>query len=291
MYAVDDPQYPDLYFAQASDPGFGSLSRLPEAEALALFAERGGDPDRPGKQGPLDCLVWRLARDGRAVLGRRRSGAGRPGWHIECTAIALDLLGPDFDVQGGGSDLVFPHHEMCAGRGPGGDRAGRSPRRTCTAGWSAWTGQKMSKSRGNLVFVSTLRESGVDPMAIRLALLAHHYRDDWEWTRRGAGRGRGPAEPLAGGGPAGHRAQRGRGADPDARRPGPRPGRAHGPGRGGRLGRRLDGDGQRRHRRPRASSPGPATPSSASPSDDSLARRWHRSVATLDDRSTMSPTS
>ena len=123
VYAVDDPQFPDLYFAQDSDPGFGSLAKLPEAEALALFGERGGDPERPGKKGPLDCLVWRLAREDEPSWPSS-FGAGRPGWHIECTAIALDLLGPNFDVQGGGSDLVFPHHEMSAGARAGGHGAG-----------------------------------------------------------------------------------------------------------------------------------------------------------------------
>jgi L-cysteine:1D-myo-inositol 2-amino-2-deoxy-alpha-D-glucopyranoside ligase len=180
VYAVDDPEFPDLYFAQDSDPGFGSLAKLPEAEALSVFGERGGDPDRPGKKGPLDCLVWRLAREDEPSWPSA-FGAGRPGWHVECTAIALDLLGPDFDVQGGGSDLVFPHHEMSAGHG-----RVATEQDFATAylhsGMVALDGKKMSKSRGNLVFVSRLRQSGVDPMAIRLALLAHHYRDDWEWS-------------------------------------------------------------------------------------------------------------
>jgi L-cysteine:1D-myo-inositol 2-amino-2-deoxy-alpha-D-glucopyranoside ligase len=180
VYPVDDPEFPDLYFAQASDVEFGSLSRLSEDDAIPVFAERGGDPDRPGKKAPLDCLVWRQQREGEpgwdSPLGR-----GRPGWHIECTAIALDLLGPNFDVQGGGSDLVFPHHEMSAAEG----RVAKDQpfaKAYLHSGMVALEGAKMSKSRGNLVFVSALRHAGVDPMAIRLALLAHHYRDDWEWT-------------------------------------------------------------------------------------------------------------
>jgi L-cysteine:1D-myo-inositol 2-amino-2-deoxy-alpha-D-glucopyranoside ligase len=180
VYAVDDPTYPDLYFAHAQDPEFGSVSHLSADQARPIFAERGGDPDRPGKKEPLDSLVWRLNRAGEpgwdSSLGR-----GRPGWHIECTAIALDLLGTNFDVQAGGSDLVFPHHEMCA-----------SCARVATdepfaqaylhGGMVGLDGAKMSKSRGNLVFVSSLRNAGTDPMAIRLALLAHHYRSDWAWT-------------------------------------------------------------------------------------------------------------
>jgi L-cysteine:1D-myo-inositol 2-amino-2-deoxy-alpha-D-glucopyranoside ligase len=180
VYAVEDPEFPDLYFAQDSDAEFGSLGRLSEAEALEMFAEKGGDPDRPGKKAPLDCLVWRLARAGEPSW-ESSLGAGRPGWHIECTAIALDLLGASFDVQGGGSDLIFPHHEMSAGEGRvAADRP--FAQAYLHSGMVGLHGEKMSKSRGNLVFVSRLRESGVDPMAIRLALLAHHYHDDWEWA-------------------------------------------------------------------------------------------------------------
>jgi L-cysteine:1D-myo-inositol 2-amino-2-deoxy-alpha-D-glucopyranoside ligase len=179
VYAVEDPEFGDLYFAQDSDAEFGSLGRLSEAEAVRMFAEKGGDPERPGKKAPLDCVVWRLARPGEPSWDSRL-GAGRPGWHIECTAIALDLLGADFDVQGGGSDLVFPHHEMSAAHGR---VATEQPfaQAFLHGGMIGLGGEKMSKSRGNLVFVSTLRKSGVDPMAIRLALLAHHYGDDWEW--------------------------------------------------------------------------------------------------------------
>ena len=180
VYPVHDSEFEDLYFAQASDSQFGSLAHLSEDEAVAIFAERGGDPDRLGKKAPLDCLVWRHAREGEpswpSVLG-----AGRPGWHIECTAIALDRLGVGFDVQAGGSDLIFPHHEMCAAQGR---VATDQPfaQAYLHSGMVGLDGEKMSKSKGNLVFVSSLRASGVDPMAIRLALLAHHYRDDWDWT-------------------------------------------------------------------------------------------------------------
>jgi L-cysteine:1D-myo-inositol 2-amino-2-deoxy-alpha-D-glucopyranoside ligase len=170
----------DLYFSVAGAPDFGAVSHDDRATMVALFAERGGDPDRPGKKDPLDALLWRAERPGEpswpAFFGR-----GRPGWHVECTAIALDYLGAPIDVQGGGRDLVFPHHEMSAAQaavvvGPPFARA------YVHSGMVGFEGEKMSKSRGNLVFVSKLRASGVDPMAIRLALLAHHYRDDWEWT-------------------------------------------------------------------------------------------------------------
>ena len=180
VYPVDDDEFEDLYFAQASDSEFGSLAHLSEQEAISLFAERGGDPDRPGKKAPLDCLVWRHARDGEPSW-QSALGAGRPGWHIECTAIALDRLGTNFDVQAGGTDLIFPHHEMCAAQGRvATDRP--FAKAYLHSGMVGLDGEKMSKSKGNLVFVSALRASGVDPMAIRLALLGHHYRDDWEWS-------------------------------------------------------------------------------------------------------------
>jgi L-cysteine:1D-myo-inositol 2-amino-2-deoxy-alpha-D-glucopyranoside ligase len=180
VYPVVDSEFEDLYFAQASDSEFGSLAHLPEDEAIALFAERGGDPDRQGKKAPLDCLVWRHARAGEPSW-ESGMGAGRPGWHIECTAIALDRLGAGFDVQAGGSDLIFPHHEMCAAQGR---VASDQPfaQAYLHSGMVGLDGEKMSKSKGNLVFVSSLRAAGVDPMAIRLALLEHHYRDDWDWT-------------------------------------------------------------------------------------------------------------
>jgi L-cysteine:1D-myo-inositol 2-amino-2-deoxy-alpha-D-glucopyranoside ligase len=180
VYPVDDSEFEDLYFAQESDSEFGSLAHLAEEEAIALFAERGGDPDRLGKKAPLDCLVWRHAREGEPSW-ESVIGAGRPGWHIECTAIALDRLGAGFDVQAGGSDLIFPHHEMCAAQGR---VATDQPfaRAYLHSGMVGLDGEKMSKSKGNLVFVSALRKSGVDPMAIRLALLDRHYRDDWDWT-------------------------------------------------------------------------------------------------------------
>ena len=180
VYPVDDSEFEDLYFAQASDSEFGSLAHLSEDEAIAIFAERGGDPDRLGKKAPLDCLVWRHARVGEPRW-ESMLGAGRPGWHIECTAIALDRLGAGFDVQAGGSDLIFPHHEMCAAQGR---VATDQPfaKAYVHSGMVGLNGEKMSKSKGNLVFVSALRASGVDPMAIRLALLAHHYREDWDWT-------------------------------------------------------------------------------------------------------------
>ena len=174
----------DLYFAVGSDPEFGSVSGWDRAQMTTVFAERGGDPDRPGKRDPLDCLVWLAARPGEPSW-RSALGEGRPGWHIECVAIALGRLGMGFDVQGGGSDLIFPHHEMCASQAQVLEHSWPYARHYVHAGMVGWQGAKMSMSRGNLVFVSRLRADGHDPMAIRLAILAHRYSTDWAWTPQG----------------------------------------------------------------------------------------------------------
>jgi L-cysteine:1D-myo-inositol 2-amino-2-deoxy-alpha-D-glucopyranoside ligase len=186
----------DIYFARGADSSFGALAgpgtptSLTVSEMTELSAERGGDPDRAGKKDPLDVLVWRSERPGEPAWDSR-FGRGRPGWHVECAAIAAEYLGAAFDVQAGGSDLIFPHHEMSAshtrvalsGSGEPDSVQGRVFARVYAhSGMVAYQGAKMSKSLGNLVFVSRLRSSGVDPMVIRLALLAHHYRSDWEWT-------------------------------------------------------------------------------------------------------------
>jgi L-cysteine:1D-myo-inositol 2-amino-2-deoxy-alpha-D-glucopyranoside ligase len=176
-YRVDD----DVYATVSGSGHFGYESRYDRETMLALFAERGGDPDRPGKRDPLDALLWRSKRDGEPSWDSPL-GPGRPGWHIECSVIARNRLGMNFDVQGGGSDLRFPHHEHSAAHAEA--LTGQWPfaRHYVHAGMICLDGEKMSKSRGNLVFVSKLRGARVDPMAIRLALLDGHYREDREWT-------------------------------------------------------------------------------------------------------------
>jgi L-cysteine:1D-myo-inositol 2-amino-2-deoxy-alpha-D-glucopyranoside ligase len=175
----------DIYFdsalaAKAGPWALGEISNLDAATMDQFFRERGGDPDREGKRDSLDPLLWRAARDGEPSWASS-VGAGRPGWHIECSVIALMELGRDFTVQGGGSDLVFPHHEMSAGHAA--TLSGHPLARVYShTGMVAYEGEKMSKSLGNLVLVSKLVAAGVDPRAIRLTLLAHHYRSDWEWT-------------------------------------------------------------------------------------------------------------
>lgn len=162
----------------------GAVSRLPESEMLELFAERGGDPGRAGKRQALDPLLWRVARDGEPRWDGGLLGEGRPGWHIECTVIAQKYLPAPFTVQGGGSDLVFPHHEMGAGHAYSLSGVPLAEH-FAHAGMVGLDGEKMSKSKGNLVLVSKLRAAGEEPAAIRLAILAHHYRSDWSWTAEG----------------------------------------------------------------------------------------------------------
>ncbi|GAA1829576.1 cysteine--1-D-myo-inosityl 2-amino-2-deoxy-alpha-D-glucopyranoside ligase [Luedemannella flava] len=172
----------DVYFDLSAAPRFGYESNYDRETMLTLSAERGGDPQRPGKRDPLDPLLWRGAREGEPAWDGGPLGPGRPGWHIECAVIALDHLGATVDVQGGGNDLIFPHHECSAAHSE--VLTGEAPfaRHYLHAGMIGLNGEKMSKSRGNLVFVSRLRGDGVDPMAVRVALLAQHYREDRQWT-------------------------------------------------------------------------------------------------------------
>ena len=187
--SAKDSIYPveqDLYFKVHVDADFGTRSHLSQDEMLKIFSERGGDPARVGKKDPLDCLVWMAQRPNEPGWDSP-FGIGRPGWHIECTAIAIKYLQPDsnepslIDIQGGGSDLIFPHHEMCAAQAQ--VLTGKPLASTYVhAGMIGLDGEKMSKSKGNLVFVSKLLAAGTDPMAIRWALMKSHYRTDRMWT-------------------------------------------------------------------------------------------------------------
>jgi len=174
----------DHYFAVET-----FLKTLPISieDAVATFAERGGDPKRVGKKHPLDPVIW-LANVGDDPGWQSQLGFGRPGWHVECTAIACEYLddktsNPIIDLQGGGSDLIFPHHFMSEqivnaayGRG--------FAKYFVHAAMIGLDGEKMSKSKGNLVFVSKLLSDGVDPMVIRWALLSGHYQEDRQWSNQ-----------------------------------------------------------------------------------------------------------
>ena len=203
LYEVDS----DQYFSRACDEAFGSVSRLGAAVMTDLFAERGGDPERPGKKDPLDPLVWLAARPGEPSWPAR-FGPGRPGWHVECAAIATEYLGTVFDVQAGGSDLIFPHHEMSASHARVALGPGAFARCYVHAGMVRLDGEKMSKSLGNLVFVSRLLAGGADPhggaaRGARASLPGGLGLDLGRPGRRGRAAG-----PLAGSRPAGRRLAR-----------------------------------------------------------------------------------
>lgn len=180
---VVEGEYPDIYYRADATPQFGYESGYDRETMLRLFSERGGDPQRPGKTDQLDALLWRAARPGEPSWPSP-FGDGRPGWHVECAAIALSRIGSGLDIQGGGSDLIFPHHEFTAAHAECVRGERRFARHYVHAGMIGWDGHKMSKSRGNLVLVSTLRAQGVEAAAIRLGLLAGHYRGDRYWSQQ-----------------------------------------------------------------------------------------------------------
>ena len=174
--------YGDHYFSV--EPFLEKLPLQVDA-AISIFAERGGDPTRIGKKHPLDPVIW-LANRHNEPGWQSNLGFGRPGWHVECTAIACEFLDdknsdPIIDLQGGGSDLIFPHHFMSAQivKAAYGRDFAKYFVHTAMIGLD---GEKMSKSKGNLVFVSKLLEAKVDPMAIRWALLKGHYQEDRAWS-------------------------------------------------------------------------------------------------------------
>ncbi|MDR7329352.1 cysteine--1-D-myo-inosityl 2-amino-2-deoxy-alpha-D-glucopyranoside ligase [Corynebacterium guangdongense] len=181
-YVVDDPEYPDVYASIGATADFGYESNYSRAQMEEFFAERGGDPERVGKRDPLDALLWRAHREGEPAW-ESPFGAGRPGWHIECSAIATNRLGDSFAIQGGGSDLKFPHHEFSAAHAEAAHDVERMANHYVHTGMIGLDGTKMSKSLGNLVFVHKLTAAGHDPSAIRLGIYADHYRQDRDWTQ------------------------------------------------------------------------------------------------------------
>ena len=167
-----------VYFDVTSFPTFGSVSHRSTSEMLALAAEHGGNPADPNKRNPLDFVLWQPSLPDEPAW-ESRWGPGRPGWHIECSALALRELGETIDVHGGGRDLIFPHHECEAAQS---ETVTHKPfvRHWLHIGLVGLDGTKMSKSLGNLVFVDELLDRS-EPAAVRVALLDHHYRGDWEW--------------------------------------------------------------------------------------------------------------
>ena len=173
-YVVDGT----VFFDVASYPGFGELSGLDPERQRALLAERGGDPDDPRKRHPLDFVVWQRSQPGEPSW-ESPWGRGRPGWHLECSAMSRRYLGATVDLHGGGADLLYPHHESERAQS---EAANGVPfvRRWLHTGMVRHQGEKMSKSLGNLVFPRDLFRDA-EPAAVRLALLAHHWRGEWEW--------------------------------------------------------------------------------------------------------------
>ncbi len=168
-----------VYFDVTTFPGWGKVSHFDEPTMLELAGANGGRPDDPAKRHPLDFVLWQPSLPDEPSW-ESRWGPGRPGWHIECSALAMRELGRTIDLHGGGRDLVFPHHECEAAQS---ESVTGEPfvRHWLHVGLVGLDGEKMSKSLGNLVFVGDLLKEWEAP-AIRLALLSHHYRHDWEWT-------------------------------------------------------------------------------------------------------------
>ena len=168
-----------VYFSVASDPEFGKLSRIPSSEMLAVANERGNVPDGPNKRDPLDFVLWQAAKPGEPSW-QSPWGLGRPGWHVECSAMAMKVLGPTVDIHGGGADLIFPHHECEIAQSENATGVRPFSRYWMHVGMVEYQGEKMSKSLGNLVIASNVLErNSVD--AFRMYLFSHHYRSQWEY--------------------------------------------------------------------------------------------------------------
>jgi L-cysteine:1D-myo-inositol 2-amino-2-deoxy-alpha-D-glucopyranoside ligase len=167
-----------VYFDVNTFERFGQVSHYSHEEMVALARQHGGNPDDPNKRNQLDFVLWQPSADDEPSW-ESLWGPGRPGWHIECSALALRELDTTIDLHGGGSDLIFPHHECEAAQS---EAATGQPfvRHWMHQAMVRMDGEKMSKSLGNLVFVSDLRKTW-DTRAIRLGIVAHHYRDSWEW--------------------------------------------------------------------------------------------------------------
>jgi L-cysteine:1D-myo-inositol 2-amino-2-deoxy-alpha-D-glucopyranoside ligase len=167
-----------VYFDVSTFPEFGSVSGYSRDEMLEYARERGGNVDDPNKRDPLDFVLWQPSLEDEPSWDSLW-GPGRPGWHIECSALALRELGTTIDLHGGGADLIFPHHECERAQS---EAATGEPfvRHWMHQAMVRMDGEKMSKSLGNLVFVSELRKQW-DPMAIRLMIVENHYRTAWEW--------------------------------------------------------------------------------------------------------------
>jgi L-cysteine:1D-myo-inositol 2-amino-2-deoxy-alpha-D-glucopyranoside ligase len=170
----------NLYYRVASFPEYGRLSHASREQMIAWSRERGGDPSDPRKEDPLDFLLWQRSLADEPAWDSPW-GAGRPGWHIECSAMALEHLGPQVDIHGGGEDLIFPHHESEIAQSEAATGVRPFVRTWAHIGMLRYRGEKMSKSLKNLVLVRDLL-GRFDADSIRVLLLRHHYRESWEYT-------------------------------------------------------------------------------------------------------------
>lgn len=169
-----------VYFSVDSEPDFGKLSRIPRSEMLPIANERGNNPDDPNKQDPLDFILWQAGAAGEPTWPSPW-GDGRPGWHIECSAMSMKVLGTTVDIHGGGADLLFPHHECEVAQSENATGVEPFTRYWMHVGMVEYLGEKMSKSLGNLVIASkVLQQYPAD--AFRLYLFSHHYRSAWEYV-------------------------------------------------------------------------------------------------------------
>jgi L-cysteine:1D-myo-inositol 2-amino-2-deoxy-alpha-D-glucopyranoside ligase len=167
-----------VFFDVSTFPRFGELSHYSHEHMVRLARARGGNPDDPHRRDPLDFVLWQPSLSDEPAW-RAPFGVGRPGWHVECSVMAMENLGPTLDLHGGGTDLIFPHHECEIAQS---ESVSGQPfaRHWMHSAMVSYEGEKMSKSLGNLVFVSDLLDVA-DPRSIRLALMRHHYRAGFEW--------------------------------------------------------------------------------------------------------------
>ena len=172
----------EWYFKTDSENLSKLVASVPNNELVAMAKERGCDTDRQGKVNPLDPIIWKASKDDEPNW-KQDFGTGRPGWHIQCISLANKYAELPLDIQGGGKDLIFPHHSMSEEQNAA-LGFGELALNYCHVGMVSYQGSKMSKSKGNLVFVHQLIDEGISPMVIRLALMSHHWRSDWEYTKK-----------------------------------------------------------------------------------------------------------
>lgn len=175
-YQLDDK----TYFKKQTNLNSRLVADKSNQDLIQIASERGCDVSTLGKLNPLDPILWRSSGKDEPEW-KTSYGSGRPGWHIQCISLAQKYLNLPFDIQGGGKDLIYPHHSMC-------DEITQITKNKdfaqvyCHVGMVSFEGSKMSKSKGNLVFVHQLIKMGTDPLLIRLMLISKTWNQDWEFN-------------------------------------------------------------------------------------------------------------